>query len=246
VSGRRLEFLSSLRRPGGRGRCGRKPHLHTPNAMGEVVLPFLPFPRKTQRCGSCALGVVCGCADFSLHWLPIGSIGWKPEREVSYELKFPWRYVVRRVGMCAIRVTLHHHYKAGFGASRVFYGLNPFTLWFPFYKEKVMGFLSTAMKSQTSSTSDRLANDEPLKKKVPALAEFMTAGVDEEGKPRRGSSITVFCEGGYFKVVLRERDSGFDLWGTGPTLWEALHDVDKRLQEPVVEWRRPSNKGKGK
>ena len=166
--------------------------------------------------------------------------------EVVYDRGGGFYIRVRRVGLVAVRVTLEHRFKRCFHASKVFWTLNPFTLWMANWGTDVMSFLSSAMKVAGATRGEAHASDDTLKKKCPAVAEFLFAGVDDEGNPRRGATLTVFCEQGLFKVVLRERERQLDLWGTGPTLWECLHDLDRRLQEPQPEWRRQNQAGKKK
>jgi hypothetical protein len=96
---------------------------------------------------------------------------------------------------------------------------------------------------ESPSTERYAARDARLEKIVPALTEYLTERINDDGQNRVTATISVSCEDGQWKVCLTDRAQAggkwdFKLWRSAPTLEDALKAVDKELQSPLPEWRR--------
>jgi hypothetical protein len=104
-------------------------------------------------------------------------------------------------------------------------------------------FTSRAAVSSGSSPSKYAASDPELSSRFPALAEFLTEALTDEGRPRVTSTLGVSCEDGVWKLCLTDRAQAgekwdFKLWKSGATLFAAFQAVDAELQGGSPEWRR--------
>lgn len=100
-----------------------------------------------------------------------------------------------------------------------------------------------ASVSENGAVSRWAAADEDLQKRCPALVEFLTEQLDDEGKPRVTSTLMVSCEDGRWKLCLTDRAQAggkfdYKLWVSGETLWEAFSSLDASLAEANADWRR--------
>lgn len=97
--------------------------------------------------------------------------------------------------------------------------------------------------TQFDNNSRWAATDSDFAGSMPALAEFLTERLDEEGRARITSTLLILCEDGLWKACLTDRaqsGSNFDyrLWKSGATLNESLRALDTALQESTAEWRK--------
>jgi hypothetical protein len=97
--------------------------------------------------------------------------------------------------------------------------------------------------ADSASSARHAATDDDLAKRFPALTEFLTEQVDDDGKPRVTSTLMVSAEDGRWKVCLVDRAQAggkfdYKLWVSGETLFQAFHALDGALQEGNAEWRR--------
>lgn len=87
------------------------------------------------------------------------------------------------------------------------------------------------------------AMDAEMSSRFPALSEYLTEQLTEEGAPRVTSTIQVSCEDSLWKVALTDRAQkggtyDYKLWRSGVTLLDALRAVDEALQSGVPDWRK--------
>lgn len=71
----------------------------------------------------------------------------------------------------------------------------------------------------------------------PAIWEYLTLDVDDEGQERVTSMLCVFVESGVVKIALQDRQEGQSLWVASASLVEALAALEARLQAGDGEWR---------
>jgi hypothetical protein len=110
-------------------------------------------------------------------------------------------------------------------------------------------WIKRAEEAHKPRSAEIAAYDDRLAAATPALLEYMTALVGPDGKARRPSSLTLFCEDGGFKGVLNDRDSGLSLWASAECLEGLLGALDGLLQSEATPWRRAGQgggKGKGR
>jgi len=82
------------------------------------------------------------------------------------------------------------------------------------------------------SMSDPAAVDE-----TPLLWGYLTQSVWEDGTPRATSSLLLFEQDGFLKLMLRDRENGLCLWVAAPNLSSAFAAVELALSDPTTEWR---------
>jgi hypothetical protein len=81
------------------------------------------------------------------------------------------------------------------------------------------------------------AHDADLAAAYPTLHEFLTLSVLPEGGSRSTATLLVFVDGGLWKAVLNDRESGLQLWASGESHQGLLAELESRLTAPVVDWR---------
>jgi hypothetical protein len=77
----------------------------------------------------------------------------------------------------------------------------------------------------------------------PALWEYMTLEVWEDGGQRERSMLCLFVEDGRWKAALQDRAAGRSLWATGTTPTDVLTLLERSLQAGDADWR--ESKGQG-
>ncbi len=80
-------------------------------------------------------------------------------------------------------------------------------------------------------------SDDTLAQLAPALLEWMTAVVWDDGKARQTGTVLVMTEGGVWKAWMHDRDAKVSSWVTGKDLVEVLTRMDLQLQNGQGEWR---------
>lgn len=95
------------------------------------------------------------------------------------------------------------------------------------------------------------AEDASLAGKFPALVEYLTEQVREDGTLRTTSTLLVSCEDGYWKVCLTDRAGpagkwDYKVWLSGNSLFEAFQSLDQALQDNTTGWRKYEPWGKKK
>lgn len=88
-----------------------------------------------------------------------------------------------------------------------------------------------------------------LEQHFPNLATFMTTAVFEDTGARRDApSVTFWCDGGLWKVSVKDKEEGLVLWLNGETVLDVLQTVELFILEPEAPWRHDvfgtPNKGK--
>lgn len=112
----------------------------------------------------------------------------------------------------------------------------------------VMGYVRKFTRPDQDSLARTIAHDAELSRDYPAIHDYLTAIRDDDGTPRRTSTLTVFCEAGGWKTFLNERQINASLCASGSTLSEALSGLEVMLEAENTPWRwnevRPSGGGK--
>lgn len=78
----------------------------------------------------------------------------------------------------------------------------------------------------------------------PALAEFLSSPVWEDGSKRIPGSLSLFVGDGKLKCCLADKDSGLVSFLAADGLEELLDALEARLVSGGVEWRATYGKGK--
>jgi hypothetical protein len=99
------------------------------------------------------------------------------------------------------------------------------------------------MPDPNAPRSKWAASDIELSSRFPALTEYLTEAVMDDGKHRVTSTITISCEDGVWKACLNDRpqhqgDWLFQLYKSSDTFEGALAALDGALQDGTAEWRK--------
>lgn len=72
----------------------------------------------------------------------------------------------------------------------------------------------------------------------PSIDEHVGTPVWPDGKPRRTSTLTIFCEDGLVKLCLSDRAQQLVAFVTGKSLSEAAEVLELQLAGGTAEWRK--------
>jgi len=82
------------------------------------------------------------------------------------------------------------------------------------------------------------AKDEKLAKMFPLLHEWMTAARFDEGEDTRDApTITLWAQGGQWRLSLRDRAEHLVMWLVGDTVQEVLKLAEGFCQDEQGPWR---------
>ncbi len=79
--------------------------------------------------------------------------------------------------------------------------------------------------------------DANVRAKYPALLEYLTTTKWEDGSPRETSTLTIFVEGGQFKVAVNDRALKRSVYVTARTLQDALAAAQEAVAGDAADWR---------
>lgn len=107
-------------------------------------------------------------------------------------------------------------------------------------------WISRAISKQQPVQQMLKGEDNTLYKDRPALCEYMTLVVDDEGNARDPSVLMVCATATGFKVGLKDAQTGGWLWREGDTFLKCLNSIEAILQTGDVHWAVPGGKGNKK
>lgn len=81
---------------------------------------------------------------------------------------------------------------------------------------------------------------------LPLLWAHLTDSSWDDGTARQRSTLTVFCDGGLWKVCLNDREGGRSAFQSGETLEAALEATEHGLEADSLPWRAFTGAGKRK
>jgi hypothetical protein len=114
-------------------------------------------------------------------------------------------------------------------------------------EHEAMSFVKKALARQASSVRGVEAADPVLKKRCPAIHEFLTL-TELDKKARQTSTVSIFQDSGRWKMSLADKDNDCSLYVTADTvegLWDALEDAVKDENADWRSWKKGgSSKGK--
>jgi hypothetical protein len=109
--------------------------------------------------------------------------------------------------------------------------------------EVVMQYVRKLVADETSRRVVRGKAAEAWVKAHPALWEYLTVDRYEDGSPRQPSMLCLFCEDGFIKLALQDRQEGRSLWVSAESIPEAVELLEGNLSEGRGEWRRSRQGG---
>lgn len=104
-------------------------------------------------------------------------------------------------------------------------------------------WISRAISKKEPQARAMPSSDNTIYKDRPALTEFMTLIVDDEGNAREPSVLMICATANGFRVGLKDDDAGGWLWREEETFQKALNSIEKALQSGNVSWAIPGGKG---
>jgi len=75
----------------------------------------------------------------------------------------------------------------------------------------------------------------------PTLWSYLTQSRWDDGTDRKTSSVTVFCDGGQLKCVLKDKENGLSLWASGVSFESMFAVLEALLNDPTAVWRQDRN-----
>lgn len=105
--------------------------------------------------------------------------------------------------------------------------------------------LSAGLAGAGAAVNGAFAHDSDLASRCPFLNLFLTATVDDDGKPRKGATLMFFAEDGRFRAVLHERQLSLSLWRDADSLQGCLEGLEAALAGGRAEWRKDSKARRG-
>jgi hypothetical protein len=150
-----------------------------------------------------------------------------------------WRRTWVRFFASDVGITCQAHSKRGsYAVAGMFI---PRGLWVDLgYAQKediVMGWVSKQRRPADGASAPAVSSDPEWVLQLPALHEFCTLERHDDGTARRVSTVTIFADGGSWKVFCNERDLGCSLCASGPTIAEALGALEVMLESENPPWR---------
>lgn len=103
--------------------------------------------------------------------------------------------------------------------------------------ERIMVDFSKILKGRGIKGSNVPLDDDAFAKAWPTLHAFCADTIDQDGKTRITSTITLFFEDGVVKGMLKERNANLLLWVTAPTLLDVFGCLEIALTKDTVDWR---------
>ncbi len=95
-------------------------------------------------------------------------------------------------------------------------------------------------------SKDVAVDDDEFRERFPTLYALMAVLRDDDGKPRRGCSLTIVAEDGVVKLGLNERNHKLSLWTSSETLLGAFTAIEEACNERPPRWRKSEWEGKGR
>ena len=79
---------------------------------------------------------------------------------------------------------------------------------------------------------------------LPALFEYLTEGVWEDGTERETATLLFFLEDNMVKCCLNDRAEGRTLWASAISFPDALRRLEEQLAGGSPDWRQSKGKGR--
>lgn len=108
----------------------------------------------------------------------------------------------------------------------------------------VMQWIKKLRRTGRGAVAAVEAKDSSWIEAYPALHEYLTCLVGEDGKPRQAATLNLFTESGSWKAWLNDRAEGASLCASGETVEGLLGALEAMLESANPPWRlRPLDEG---
>lgn len=105
--------------------------------------------------------------------------------------------------------------------------------------ECTMGVFQKAFRSVNTGSSAAVFEDTDFAARYPVLFAFLAQETDDQGAPRKTSTLMILVEGGQAKGCLKDRDHDVSLWRSSSSILGVLEALEDGLTGEVVDWRTP-------
>jgi len=96
-------------------------------------------------------------------------------------------------------------------------------------QQSILAHLAKATLKMGAKPAALEVDDSDFAKACPILYAFLAANENGAGKARERSSLSIFCEGGRWKVSLNDRDVEASLFVTLDTITDAFDAIERQL-----------------
>lgn len=103
-------------------------------------------------------------------------------------------------------------------------------------------WISKAVSQQKQTQQSLKSDDKTIFHERPAIAEFMTLIVDDEGVAREPSVLMVCATANGIRLGLKDDTAGGWLWREADTFIKALNAIEAALQSGDVRWAIPGGR----
>lgn len=100
-------------------------------------------------------------------------------------------------------------------------------------------YVDRPASSGASPSAGSVASDPAFASKCPALWEYLTLAVWEDGSVRELSTLILMVEEGRWKACLSDKANDRTAWRTADTLAGLLEALEAGLAGGGLDWRRP-------
>jgi len=98
-------------------------------------------------------------------------------------------------------------------------------------------FLKKFSAAQLRTAAGVEVDDKEFRKEMPALAEYLYATVDTDGRPRKTGTINIFVQEGRVKAFYTDKQNNVQVAATADGVLDVLRCLDEMLRGSDVPWR---------
>jgi len=105
-------------------------------------------------------------------------------------------------------------------------------------RDLIVSHLKQPSEQAKDGLDSMLSMDSAFQSKYPALFDYLTLVVSDDGRPRRTSTVTLCVEDGAVKACLNDRQTGFQLWASSDSVDGSFGALEALLTAERTPWRR--------
>lgn len=105
--------------------------------------------------------------------------------------------------------------------------------------------LSKPKPTESMGSSSGGFPDQGFEESYPTLYSYLCDASYESGEPRKTATITMFCDAGYLKACVNDRDNDRSAFVTSETMEGLLDSLEACLSDAKTVWKLPRDSGAG-
>ena len=102
---------------------------------------------------------------------------------------------------------------------------------------EVLAMLANKPPLRTVGGPSPFDDDKPFRIKFPRTWDYLTQDKWEDGSPRQLATVSIFPDGGMFKIMLKDANFGLLLFASADNLTDLWASLEARLIDPGADWR---------